>query len=640
MPPKARTVPRFLELDPDKCPAPPVQSKLQDLPFEQITWQNFERLCLRLVRLEAEIEFCRFYGSQGDEQEGIDLYAKKGTDPKYFVYQCKNEGQFGPAKIAGAVQDFLKGEWVEKTSTFILCTRESLRGQQRIDEVEVQRQVLEQTQIAFDTWDAEELNLRLKSHPRLVDDFFGRAWAKAFCGDEEVAGDLGARLDGPAAAQLRADLRTLYQSIFKLADPGLPINAAQPQQVPLEQRYIVPDVIERRVRLLTARRFQTGGDSRSSRSSGAETVDREEEFGFRRSVGEWLRENRRAILLGGPGIGKSTLLRFLALDLLSPNPRFEAFSREHATRLPIWVPFAYWTSVLAREEASAKSLDDVLEQWLHQLGQDSMAASVRSALQDDRLLLLVDGLDEYRSEESAAVALAQISILVAQRSCPVVATCRPAAFGKLNAFHLEWGSTHLAELSSAQQKAVAEVWFRQYFEAHAPLEAGVDVERLTSRAAEDLVGEIRKSPGLVDLAGTPLLLGLLIYLKISNSPLPNNRFEAYRVLVNHLIAIHPATRRKAAFLTAAAPNTFSLEDLRSVLAALAFTVAKEHPDGNFSRPEALTYIATFLADEQRGFGYRRPEAVQHAAEVLRFGESGLGILVERAPELYSLLAPE
>ena len=34
--------------------APPVQSRIQELPVEQVRWEDFERLCARLIRYEAE----------------------------------------------------------------------------------------------------------------------------------------------------------------------------------------------------------------------------------------------------------------------------------------------------------------------------------------------------------------------------------------------------------------------------------------------------------------------------------------------------------------------------------------------------------------------------------------------------------
>lgn len=58
--------PSYLEVPASSTPLlPPVSTRAQDLPLEELTWENFERLCLRLARLEADVEHCRQYGTEG-----------------------------------------------------------------------------------------------------------------------------------------------------------------------------------------------------------------------------------------------------------------------------------------------------------------------------------------------------------------------------------------------------------------------------------------------------------------------------------------------------------------------------------------------------------------------------------------------
>jgi hypothetical protein len=44
------------------------------LPFADLAWDNFERLSLRLIELDSEVEYCQLYGVPGQNQEGIDIY--------------------------------------------------------------------------------------------------------------------------------------------------------------------------------------------------------------------------------------------------------------------------------------------------------------------------------------------------------------------------------------------------------------------------------------------------------------------------------------------------------------------------------------------------------------------------------------
>jgi hypothetical protein len=162
---------------------PPVVTKPQKLPFDQLTWERFEELCLRLVEQESNIEDKRRYGSRGDQQDGIDIYAKLRDEEGYITYQCKREKDFGPKKIEAALDTFLVGGWAARSRRFVLCTQESLSSKRRADSIEEQRLRLQNLEhkIEFEPWDADALSSKLKSYPDIVEDFFSLEWAKRFC---------------------------------------------------------------------------------------------------------------------------------------------------------------------------------------------------------------------------------------------------------------------------------------------------------------------------------------------------------------------------------------------------------------------------------------------------------------------------
>jgi len=93
------------------------------LPFHELTWTNFERLCYRLVRADADVEDARLFGTPGQAQSGIDLYARNADG--YSVYQCRRVKALGRAGLRTAVDDFLAGEWASRSRRFVLCTSRS-----------------------------------------------------------------------------------------------------------------------------------------------------------------------------------------------------------------------------------------------------------------------------------------------------------------------------------------------------------------------------------------------------------------------------------------------------------------------------------------------------------------------------------
>ena len=627
-------IPAALESPPTGVPDPPSQTRKQEVPFSALSWEDFEKLCLRLVRKQADVEFCRRYGVSGQGQAGIDLFSRKPPGTKYHVHQCKRVAELLPNDIEGIVEKFLAGKWAGQTEAFTLCTTVSLRRTQLSDELERQRAALRSGGIAFYVWDADELNSILKNEPELVDDFFGREWATAFCSDADLSRLDVNRIDGRRMAELRSALGRFYGHVFQVHDPGIPLGViASGNVLPLEGRYVLPDVIEENVQ---QRADPAGRERKTSRPDDATPPQEPAEgdrfnrrlYRQRRQLDEWLAGNKRSLVLGGPGLGKSTLLRFIALDLLSNRPRLAGVSRSHGCYLPVWISFPYWTAAIARTGVSDISLAEVVRNWLISWNETGLWPLFESALKDKRLLLLVDGLDEYSSEASARVAVQLLQVFVAQRDCPVIAAGRYAGFERLGLQGSGWRAGELAEFTLEQQIQLTFAWLAHL---HEPGLGGTAPGADTGARgeAEGFVGELQRSSDLRELAKTPLLLTLLIYFRFSNLPLPQGRFRAYGQLIEHLVAVHPRSRQAAGFVTSSR-GPLQPSETREVLAALAAHVQVEYPTGTFPVEQAIGFIREHLEAEE-GFAMSRAEARPIARDLFEAVELGLGILVKRGP---------
>ena len=623
--------PAWLRTPPSSHPAPPAITRTQELPFGSLAWEDFERLCLRLASREARVEHCQRYGVRGQAQQGIDLYARMSFGSKYRVYQCKKEKDFGPAKIKAAVAKFLNGSWVDRTETFVLCTQESLEPTALAEELERQTAELRGRGVTFLPWDSPQLSKALKEIPTLVDDFFGREWVRAFCGDQQ-ADQFGDRLDAAAIAAFRRAMRKFYVHVFNSQDPGLLIAHIPGSVVRLEDRYVVPDVHDRRSVRLSGAVPGTSEDSlkateeRGSPSgSGEDAISADRVEGImatiegRRAVGDWIAANDRAVILGRPGSGKSTLLRFLAIDLLSECPTLDTVARKWGTYLPVWVPFPLWTKVIA-EASHAASLTDMLQRWLMGWNEEGLWPLVERALKDRRLLLLVDGLDEWTNEEAAGVALSRLQVFIDQREIPVIMASRPHGFRRLGLNQAGWVVGELAGFTPAQQRDLARIWYAHHI-AHLGREAldSADVNRKAATATDELLEELAASPDFQELAQVPLLLCLLIGQRMHDGYLPTSRFKAYERLVDLLTAKHPALRRKAAEIPSTVSPTLSDEETKQVLASLAFHVQTRSPEGLMDHHEAHAAVFDFLHDPDRGFGFTEREARAHAGDFSTWG---------------------
>jgi len=308
-------------------------------------------------------------GVPGQAQDGIDFYSIRRSATKYRVLQCKREKKFTPKKIIDAVDEFLKGSWATRSEAFVLCTQESLRPTDRAEEVLRQRLRLGQFNVDFPVWDSEELNGLLKDHPKIVDDFFGREWTREVCVESAVVA-LERRVDGIQLAELRKKLAAFYRTVFDAHDPGLPVEFGEGGALPLQERYVTPDVLQEQSQSVKDGRSPPGGPAPAETpSDGSSPPGKEgnspietatQAYWQRRPLDDWLANEPHHCLTGSPGLGKSSLLRFLALDLLGDSPRFAAIAAAHGAFLPIWVSFPYWTKLL-EESPTKSSLEDVMQ---------------------------------------------------------------------------------------------------------------------------------------------------------------------------------------------------------------------------------------------------------------------------------------
>jgi NACHT domain len=462
-------------------PAPPIGTRTQVLPIDELGWADAEKLFLRLLDATRPVQYAKLFGVPGQAQAGIDAYARLplevagggrgGRD--YITLQSRRVKSLTAAKVKKAVDDLLKGEWAGKTSAFYFATSFDLRDARLDVAIRQQTDRLAELKIAFVPWGVQEVSRLLKEHPRLVDDFFGRPWVERFCG-LQAAQALASNLSRQETDELRAGLRDLYQGVFSAqgearrggnAEPGrqfvildvdpshqqsrtvsieLPEQAGEgqaPAQGPVEGQGSIG--------------LRLGGRRQSFRSAGQLINDTSRDTSS--AVGTlkadtWLAGGRYRLLVGPAGAGKSSLLRFTATDLLSPRPQSVALQRAHAADLPVWLPFGFLCRHL--EASMENSLVSAAEAWLQSQSAVHLWPLVRGALQDDRLLLIVDGIDEWSDVGAAEHALGILEAFLGHTRASAVLSTRPYAVDRLNWTH-RWELAEITPLTDQQRRTLA-----------------------------------------------------------------------------------------------------------------------------------------------------------------------------------------
>ena len=616
---------------------PPVTTRTQLLPFEALAWENFERLWHRMMALDGDVEYCARYGSQGEAQEGIDIYAQLASG-RYHCLQAKRHKSFGAARLRDAVDLFLAGSWAGRAERFTLAVHASLRSTAVQNEIERQTKKLEALGIRFEAPDGDQLTDRLRDQPRLIDDFFGRAWVAALLG-EDVAATLGARLDGEAFARVRAQLARVYEAQFHFVDPGSFGSIGDEDGRPgltLLERFEIPDMLVRETNRPVERadiaRAQKGQDAgagtngaaiilpEGTRASGAAANSRVR----RVPLGEWLGEEDRLVALGDAGCGKSTLLRVAALDILYDQNRIPEIAMRWGQLLPVYVPFARWASQAARD-GHAIGIKEIVRRSLEPLMTASIVDLIDRAIDERRVLLLIDGLDEWSSEQSARATLSALVTTVEAHAIPAILSGRPRGLARIGAIPASWQRGTVAPLAIEQQAAIAGRWFRRYSPAAPDPGSMSDAQLRTGR----FMAELARDANLLGFATVPLLLVGLVTLALRGQILPRTKAEIYDQLVRVLLEIHPDSRATASGDTE--PRFRHARDpdqRRAAIARLAFAVREEAGGAGMPTVRAREILREFLASSE-GFELGETQAAAAAAEILAVNAETQGLIVEK-----------
>lgn len=627
-------------------PKAPVETRTQSLPLNELSWQDFERLALRLVRREGQVIDCSVYGTAGQSQGGIDIIAVRSGKPSSKVcYQCKKVNDFSASDIASAVKVFLSGRWVKEVTEFVLCVSSSLERTQQQDALDKQRKILAEQGIELSVWDgsaAGGICERLKDNCDIVDDFFGRSWVSSFNG-QDAADSLGDRLNGYELGALRSRLANLYSVLFSQHDPGF--RTDRNAYMDYRDRYVVPDVVERtQVDMGTfnqstmrnlSREEEAYGNSRGQDAVAPQNANAAS-YEIKRPVFEWLRDRSQCVVLGEPGYGKSTLLRYLALSILKPEKlRFDVLNSGYFACLPIWISFSRLSASIGRE--SGISIDAFFREWLCQYSFGDVYPIFKRAVRAGQVLLLVDGLDESTEEHSGREALDRVVTFLEASGASIICTGRPQSYGTLG-IPPSWAKATLASLSEKKIEELAARWF-EFLESEpeAPLQATYEIGDFGRRRAQAFLREASSSPRTLELARNPLLCMSLIQLFRFSHQLPEARVEAYRQIVELLLSKHPAARAQASG-TAAPISSLGLKsaDLREMLIRLAREMQSQ-PTRSLSKERCEEVCTVFLMDDMHGLGEPAAKARRVAAEAVNQLNGQYGVLVERSPDEFSLL---
>ncbi|WP_462251233.1 NACHT domain-containing protein [Ferruginibacter sp.] len=618
---------------------PPIDTKEQELPLEKLSWEDFEKLCLAIVQIDYAINDCEIYGIKGQAQEGIDIYARQANG-KYSSYQCKRYQKFDLSDIKDAVEYFKSEKFFTKSDKLHLCTSCEWNKTQVQDRFEELKSELEKENITLVKWDKIQLSRYLKTQPQIVFDFFGLEWVKKFNGELALQKiSQSKKFDAKQIIKFRKELYEFYSTIFNIQDPGIPTKELNSPYT-LQDRFIIPDILSNvkdenfeiikensSVAASTANQDQYyyddywyGQSENKFRYRGLNNHSEVEDssINIRIKIDDSLVSNNRNIIIGDPGAGKSTLLRYLALDILNPTPHLENISQKYGKSLPVWLPFAFITKHLSQNDSL--NISEILNLWFNSNGKKHLFEIAKDALEDERLFLIIDGIDEWSSISAAQQAITRIETIRELYDCKVLYSSRPYGFRILKDFFTNLNVLNLAGFSKTQQKAFVEKWYSKW----TSLQKENNDQSFSKTQTDNFIKELEQAGDLNKLAETPLLLSILVVQKMQDSVLPKSRLEALKEITQYLIKKHPVKRVSDAGIVQ--ENMIDI-DFKDIFCELAIYIQKESNDGVILKNDAQKIIEEYLITYAE---YDKAKARVRSKELIEVGANNFGIIIEKS----------
>lgn len=325
--------------------------------------------------------------------------------------------------------------------------------------------------------------------------------------------------DQPPPADFRKYLQDLWEETALIDIRGLFTGKPEAQRFPIEDLYI------------------------ELSASGGATAE-EPEPKSRPKRGDALLkaalQNQHLVIIGDPGCGKTTFLRWVAHCLAGDRTgRTPGAAGQHLgldrARLPVLVPIADWLDFIARCKAQNKgpALDHGAEWLLAYLGERATDANqglakgdFRRAFQEGDCALLLDGLDEAPDDQQRQRARGLIETLArAYKDCPLVVTSRPAAYQD-KAVLAGFTHTHIEALDAAAIDGFLARWSRALFP---------ESENRAERHRKELAAALGERPEIRRMARNTVMLTALAVVHWNEKRLPEQRAELYESILNWLV---------------------------------------------------------------------------------------------------------
>jgi hypothetical protein len=326
----------------------------------------------------------------------------------------------------------------------------------------------------------------------------------------------------------------------------------------------------------------------------------------RRWLGDFvdLQQPQVLAVLGAPGSGKTTLVRYTARQISQTS---------RGRRRPVAILLYLRDHVASIVAQPAISLPELVLHQLGELGRKEPSGWLEQQLVDGHCVVLLDGLDEVARRTDRRVIADWVEHQTRQYSKnDFVITSRPHGY---RTAPVDGASVlQVRGFTGEQVTRFVRGWYQAICQNGAG-NSDEDIKRRALLDADDLLQRLENAPELGDLTVNPLLLTMIANVHRYRGALPGNRVELYSEICQVMLW----RRQEAKQL----PIELNGERKEAILRGLAFRMMRQQ-FRDMQRETVLDELRTAL---------RRISTTISAEDLLLYLSSN-GLLIEREADLY------
>lgn len=317
------------------------------------------------------------------------------------------------------------------------------------------------------------------------------------------------------------------------------------------------------------------------------------------------------LIVGGPGSGKSSLLKYLTLQLLKGKMSvYDGY-------LPVWMPFSY----MARNCDS--DIKSIIRNWFQESKLwEKNSHYLEYAFEQQKVLLIADGIDEWGDEPLKADRI--IRKVKAEAECGnllAIFSSREYGIANINSSFSSSDTYTIAPLSALQQDELVKKCVDHYN----------GMGRDTKKTVEFLSAKMRSLQDVDRMKENPMLLTILIGQYLQGNELPHNNIAAMDCIIEHLFVKHQQSRRYQAYDYSGA---FDYTINKMMLGVLSKEMFGYYSDGSMDKIHAEILLNQYLNSQTSGQELNNAHIVD---DFFRHETHQLGVIEERVGSRISFI---